>query len=81
MQQKRETNGESPYWTAKQAAAHFRISPSTLYRYCRKKTPANGTPQTLLTTSPPPFRRTSRNVLRFPIDEFKAWCAQYDPPK
>jgi len=70
--------GGSPFWTAKEAAAYLKISTSTLYRYCRRKTEQNNEPQTKLTTNPPPFRRAGRNVLRFPIDEFRAWCHQYD---
>ena len=73
--------GGSPFWTAKEAASYLKISTSTLYRYCRRKPDADGNPQTRLLTNTPPFRRTGRNVLRFPIDEFRAWCHQYDSPR
>ena len=73
--------GGSPFWTAKEAAAYLKVSTDTIYRYCKRKTDIGRHPQTHLTTNPPPFRRSGRNVLRFPIEEFKAWCHQYDSPK
>lgn len=81
MGQERQNGASSPFWTAKEAAAYLKISTSTLYRYCQRKPEADGSTRTRLTTNPPPFRRAGRNVLRFPTNEFIAWCHQYDSPK
>ena len=69
------------FWTAKEAALYFGISVTTLLDYCKGKRRVSPQPRAKLTTNPPPFRRTGRGVIRFPVDEFKAWCRQLDYPK
>jgi len=68
---------ERRFWTAKEAADYLVIHVNTLYGYCRFK--PNKT--TRLRVSVPPFRRIGRNVLRFPIDEFKEWANRFDQPE
>jgi hypothetical protein len=77
--EKKPPEPASPFWSTKEAARYLKISPVTLYEWCRidarKKRPCR------LVTNPPPFRRMARNVIRFPIEEFKAWANQLDYPK
>lgn len=71
------TNGnghEKRFWTAKEAAAYLAINVRTLYGYCRCK--PNGKTRIAI----PPFRRIGRNVLRFPVAEFKEWTERFDNP-
>lgn len=75
----RVANGAKRFWTPKQAADYLEISTSTLYEYIRAR-PRKNAPSKLR-TSTPPFRRLSRNVIRFPITEFKAWAERFDHPE
>lgn len=68
----RTTPQDPRFWKPKQAAEYLQISTQTLYSYCapykhwkRKSKPIG---------PPPPFRRFGRNVIRFPIREFKEWA-------
>ena len=78
-----EHNGVSQngrrFWTPKQAADYLEISVFTLYEYIRPK--RRNSHRAKLRTSTPPFRRLGRNVIRFPIVEFKAWAERFDHPE
>lgn len=71
----RITPEDPRFWKPKEAAAYIQVSLQTLYSYCgthehwkrRKKAAKPIGP-------PPPFRRFGRNVIRFPIREFKEWA-------
>ena len=65
------------FWTAKEAAAYVGVHVRTLYDWCNFK-PGKTTGQRI---SIPPFRRLGRNLLRFPIDEFKEWADRFDSPQ
>lgn len=69
-------NGEgvtSRFWKPKQAAQYLGISVNTLYYYVRpQKKKYKNAPR--LIGPRPPFRRLSRNVIRFPIEAFKQWA-------
>ncbi len=72
-------NGKKRFWTTKEAADYLGIAQSTLYEYIRPNARRNQT--TKLRTSTPPYRRFGRNVIRFPIIEFKAWADRFDHPE
>ncbi len=59
------------FWTAKEAAAYLQVSTTTLYAWCGgykwKKV-------SKLVGPKPPFKKFARNVMRFPIVEFKQWA-------
>jgi len=73
------TSGRRRFWTPKEAADYLEISVFTLYEYIRPQNPKSS--RAKLRTSTPPFRRLSRNVIRFPITEFKAWAERFDHPE
>ena len=72
-------NGKKRFWTTKEAADYLGIAQSTLYEYIREK-PRRNQPSKLR-TSTPPYRRFGRNVIRFPILDFKAWADRFDHPE
>jgi len=66
-----ETNGKA-FWTPKEAARWLQVSAWVIYGYTRKRKKRK---------NPPPMIRLSRSIIRFPIDEFKAWANAQRPRK
>lgn len=67
------------FWSTKEAAEYLGVTPWTLCCYIRGKGTGRGVPK--LTGGLPPYKRLSRNVIRYPIEPFKNWAHTYNIPE
>lgn len=72
------TPDERRFWSAKEAAAYVQVTVHCLYAWVREN--GDNKCYSRLIGPPPPVRRFGRNVLRFPVEEFKAWANNFDSP-